>query len=232
MDMRLLLTAVCCLAVSAGCAKTEQAGGMGKAEPAGFMKDYSMLQPAKDETEATLVYLTKDTGKFKSYTKVLLEPVQIWRATADLDREDARHLAEFLWSRLDEELRKDYQMVQTAGPGVVRVQAAITEAGKSMPLLDLATTLYPAARVISKGKEMAMGTESFVGKASIELKATDSQSGELLGAMVDRRGGGKYVMKGFHRFTDAEEAFTYWAKKVRWRACKMRGEATCEMPEE
>jgi hypothetical protein len=46
---------------------------------------------------------------------------------------------------------------------------------------------------------MAFGTESFVGKASVEIKATDSQTGELLEAMIDRRGGGKYFWKPFHR---------------------------------
>ena len=81
-------------------------------------------------------------------------------------------------------------------------------------------------------KEMAFGTESFVGKASVEIKATDSQTGELLAAMIDRRGGGKYFWKSFHRWTDVEEAYSYWAKKTRWRACMMRGDADCELPKE
>jgi len=85
---------------------------------------------------------------------------------------------------------------------------------------------------MSKGKKAIGGTESFVGKASVEVEVTDSQTGELIAAGVDRRGGGKYAWKALHRWEDFEQASTYWAKKFRWRACTMRGDAKCEMPKE
>ena len=53
---RLLLGGACAVLLSA-CAHSEQAGGYGKAEPSGFLKDYSKLHAAEDETEATLSYL-------------------------------------------------------------------------------------------------------------------------------------------------------------------------------
>lgn len=220
----------------AACAHSQQAGGWGKAEPSGFLGDYSKLQPAKGEEEATLVYWTGDKAKFRTYKKVLLEPVQVWRAeksdAKDLDKEDAEYLSQYLWSKLDEELRKDYQMTSQTEPGVIRLQVALTEAGKGVPVLDNVTALHPGSRLASKVKEMAFGTESFVGKATVEIKATDSQTGELLGAMIDRRGGGKYFWKSFHRWTDVEEAYSYWAKKTRWRACMMREDANCELPKD
>jgi hypothetical protein len=233
---RLLLWSSVCLIALAGCAHSEQAGGYGKAEPSGFLKDYSKLHPAKDDTEASLVYLTPDKAKFKSYTQIWLEPVQVWRGekseAKDLDKEDADHVSQFLWSRVDEELRKDYTMTREAGPGVMRIRIGVTEAGKGVPFLDNLTAAYPMALVLSKGKKAIGGTESFVGKASVEVEATDSQTGELLGAGVDRRGGGKYAWKALNRWEDFEQASTYWAKKFRWRACTMRGDAKCEMPKE
>jgi Protein of unknown function (DUF3313) len=225
-----------CAAMLSACAHSSQAGGYGKAEPSGFLKDYSKLQPAKDDTEASLVYFTPDKAKFKSYNKIWLEPVQIWRGeksdAKDLDPEDAKYISEFAYSKLDEELRKDYTMVRESGPDVMRLRVGITEAGKGIPVLDNITALYPAAYVISKGKKYIGGTESFVGKATVEAEVTDSQSGELIAEGVDRRGGGKYFYKAFHRWEDAEAAFTYWAKKFRWRACTLRGDDKCEMPEE
>jgi hypothetical protein len=218
------------------CATTEQAGGFGKAEPSGFLQDYSMLRPAANETEASLVYFTPDKTKFKSYTKILLEPVQVWRgeksSAKNIDMEDANHLSQYLWSRVDEELRKDYTMVQQPGPGVLRVRIGITEAGKGIPVLDNVTAMHPGSLIVSKGKKTLSGTESLVGKSSIEMEATDSQTGELLGAGVDRRGGGKYAWKSLNRWEDVEQAFTYWAKKIRWRACTMRGDAACEKPKD
>ena len=218
------------------CAHSTQAGGYGKAEPSGFLKDYSKLHPAADDTEATLVYFTPDKAKFKSYNKIWLEPVQVWRGeksdAKDLDAEDAKHISEYAYSRLDEELRKDYQMVRAPGPGVVRMRVGITEAGKGIPFLDNLTAAYPGTMVMSQGKKMVSGTQSFVGKASVELEATDSETGEVIAAGIDRRGGGKYAWKALNRWEDAEAAFDYWAKKIRWRACKMRDGTNCVKPED
>ena len=235
LKVRKLLAGIVCVAGLAACAHTEQAGGFGKAEPSGFLKDYSKLRPAADETEATLVYFTPDKGKFRSYTKVILEPVQVWRGgkseAKDLDMVDAEYLARYLWSRIDEELRKDYTIVQASGPGVARIRVAITEAGKGVPIIDNLTAVVPAAALMSKGKKAIGGTESFVGKASVEAEVTDSQTGELLAAGVDRRGGGKYLWKPMSQWEDVERAYDYWAKKMRWRACQLRGE-TCPKPKE
>jgi len=232
---RLIVGSVCAMLLTA-CAHSQQAGGYGKAEPSGFLKDYSMLHPAKDETEASLVYFNQDKAKFRSYTKIWLEPVQVWRGeksdAKDLDPEDAKYISEYAWSRLDEEMRKDYQMTREAGPGVLRVRVGITEAGKGIPFLDNLTAAYPGTLVMSKGKKAIGGTESFVGKATVEVEVTDSQTGELIAEGVDRRGGGKYAWKALNRWEDAEAAFTYWAKKFRWRACKLREDANCELPEE
>ncbi|MDN5940264.1 MAG: DUF3313 domain-containing protein [Nitrospira sp.] len=235
MVIRHVIVGGVCALMLAACAHSQQAGGFGKAEPSGFLKDYSKLHAATDDTEATLVYRT-DKAKFKTYTKIWLEPVQVWRGEGSdaksLDKEEADYLSKFLWSRLDEELRKDYTMVQGPGPGVMRLRVAITEAGKGIPLLDNLTAAYPTTLLMSKGKQALTGTNSLVGKASIEMEATDSQTGELLVAGVDRRGGGKYAWKPINRWEDVEQAYAYWAKKSAWRACNMRDGANCEMPKD
>ena len=233
---RLLLWSGVCAVALTGCAYSQQAGGFGKAEPSGFLRDYSQLHAAANETEATLVYFTPDKAKFKSYTKVWLEPVQVWRGekseAKDLNKDDANHISQFLSSRVDVEVRKDYTMTREAGPDVMRVRIAVTEAGKGVPVLDNITATHPGALLMSWGKKGISGTESFVGKASIEVEVTDSQTGELLAAGVDRRGGGKYAWKPLNRWEDFEQASSYWAKKFRWRACTLRDGANCEMPKE
>jgi uncharacterized protein DUF3313 len=218
---------VSCAVALTGCASTYQA----EPEQSGFLGDYSLLRKGV-EGEASFVYrkYDNDHAKWSSYKQILLEPVQIWKGkNTELNKEDAEYLAKIAWSRLDEELRKDYTMAGDTGVGVLRIQVAITEAGATVPVVDLITTLYPGTRLISEGKRWATGTESFVGTASVEVKVTDSQSGEVLGAAVDRRGGGKYLTKGFQKWTDVEEAFTYWAKQLRWRLCLERGVPGCDL---
>ena len=229
---RFWLVGTICIAALAGCAQSVHVAGYGKAEPSGFLKDYSKLHAAVNDTDATLVYFTPDKAKFKSYTQVWVEPLQVWREenshAKDLDEEDAQYLSQFLWSRLNEEFRKDYIMVQEAGVGVMRFRVGITEASKNIPVLDNLTAAPP----VSDARKSFGGAPLFVGKATIEVEVTDSQTGELLAAAVDRRGGGKYAWKSLHRWGDVEAAYTYWAKKFAWRACMMRVEFTCEMPEE
>lgn len=223
-----------CVAALAGCAHSEHATGYDKAEPSGFLKDYSKLHAAANETDSTLLYFMPDKARFKSYTKIWLEPVQVWRGeksdAKNLDKEDATYLSQFLWSRLDEEFRKDYMMVQEPGPGVMRLRVGITEAGKNIPVLDNLTA--PVSMVLFDGKKSLGGIQPFVGKATIEAEVTDSQTGELLAAAVDRRGGSKYAWKSLHRWGDVEAAYSYWAKKFAWRACMMRVDFTCSPPEE
>ena len=69
---------------------------------------------------------------------------------------------------------------------------------------------------------------------SIELvpasSITDAQSGTLLLAAVDRRGGGKYLWKGINKWKDVEEAYEYWAQGLQWRLCDLRGGKDCKKP--
>lgn len=53
-----------------------------------------------------------------------------------------------------------------------------------------------------------------------------------MAAGVDRCDGGKYAWKALNRWEDVKQAYSNWAKKVRWRACRIREDAGCQKPEE
>jgi len=192
-----------------------------------------MLRPGK-AGEAELLYIKyeNEPGKWAPYKKILLEPVQVWKGEdTDLHRQHAEYLAKFLWSRLDEELAKDYPMTNLPGPGVLRIQAAITKTGKNLPMGDIQTTLPSNTRLIYEKQVWANSTESFIDtEVAAEMKVTDAETGELLGAAVDRRGGGKAAAKPATEWADVEEILTDWAKKSRWRFCTVRGGTNCEKP--
>jgi len=80
---------------------------------------------------------------------------------------------------------------------------------------------------------MVSGKPLFVGEATIEGKVTDALTGELLGAAVDRRVGGKGPSEEkLTSWGDVEHALQYWAKNSRYRLCMARGEKTqCQPPE-
>jgi len=139
-------------------------------------------------------------------------------------------LAALLWSKLDESLRKDYEITNQVGPDVMWIQAAITEAGSSNAVLDTVTSIIPQTRLLSGMKSVATGVSLFTGSASAEVKIMDSTTGTILFMAVDRRGGTKSLSGVTNSWNDVEEAYRFWAEKFRYRACQWRGGMNCVEP--
>ena len=83
-----------------------------------------------------------------------------------------------------------------------------------------------------KSKESLTGRPVFAGEATAEVKIMDAQSGEVLFAGVDRRVGRRF-RGGWKSWTDADQAFLYWAEKVRYVLYeKLRQGTDCVAPKE
>ena len=213
-----------------GCAGTQQARSV---KESGFLGDYSMLKEGEKD-EALLIYKNPQAD-WKQYQKVMLAPVTLWvgkdSQLEGVSPEDRQRTADLFYAKLYEALKTDYEMVKSAGPDVMQIQTAITEAETSNPVLDTVSSIVPQLRVLTGVKGVATGVSGFTGSASVEMKVLDSVDKTLLAAAVDRRGGTKNIMGVTNSWNDVEEAFRYWAEKVRWRACLLRGGENCVEPE-
>jgi Protein of unknown function (DUF3313) len=232
------LLSVCLLLGAGGCASTQEAKSV---EKSGFLGDYSMLKEGqrstiKEGSEDQALWIYKNpAADWRKYTKIQLDPVTVWvnqkdSQLKDVSVEDRQRLAALLWSKLDESLRKDYQMAYEPGPDVIRIQAAITEAESSNAVLDTVTSVIPQTRLLSGMVSLGRGVSLFTGSSSVELKITESETGTLLVAAVDRRGGTKSLRGVTHSWNDVEEAYRFWAEKLRYRACQWRGGMNCVEP--
>ena len=232
------LLAVCLLLGAGGCAATQEAKSV---EKSGFLGDYSLLKKGqrstvKEGSEDRALWIYKNpAADWRKYTKIQLDPVTVWvnqkdSQLKDVSVEDRQRLAALLWSKLDESLRKDYQMAYEPGPDVIRIQAAITEAESSNAVLDTVTSVIPQTRLLSGMVSLGRGVSLFTGSSSVELKITESETGTLLVAAVDRRGGTKSLRGVTHSWNDVEEAYRFWAEKLRYRACQWRGGLNCVEP--
>ncbi|MEI8016448.1 MAG: DUF3313 domain-containing protein [Nitrospira sp.] len=237
--MRQMVSAILLLMlVVTGCASTQEAKSV---EKSGFLGDYSRLKEGERSTfrqgaenQALLVY-KNPAADFRKYRKIWLDPVTVWMSQKDsqlkdVSVEDRQRLAALLWSKLDEQLRKDYEMVSQPGPDVLRFQVAITEAKESSVTMDIVTSIIPQTKLLSGMKSLATGVSAFTGSASVEARATDSATGMILFEAVDRRGGTKSLSGVANSWNDVEEAYRFWAEKVRYRACQSRGGMNCVEP--
>ena len=198
----------------------------------GFLGDYSILKPGPDGG-AKLVYQNPDAN-FKSYTKILLEPVTIWSGEGsdmnDLSKEDKKMVADRLYSVLQARLAKDYVLVQQPAPNTMRMAAALTTADRSYPVMDTISSIVPVGVAVSALKAIATGKPAFVGEASVELRVTDASTGTILFEAVDSRVGTKNPMGLWDKWEDVDAAFTYWADRTGYKLCMERGATGCVAP--
>lgn len=210
--------------VAAGCvllassavmsATTEQNRGVTES---GFLKDYSVLRPGA-EGEAAFRYIKPDV-KFSAYDKVLIEPVTLWAAgedsLKDVGDEDRSMILDYLHTALVKRLGEKLILVEEPGPGVLRIRAAITEAEKAPAVMSTVSTVVPTMWAASNLKKIAVGTQSFVGAAGAEVEITDSVTGEVLAAAVDRRSGTKSLKRiGGGSWDDFRNACDIWAQML------------------
>lgn len=202
----------------AGCAQTEQAR---EVETSGFLGDYSILQPGK-EGEALLVYKNPQAD-FSRYQAVYVEPaIVLMSGKSTVPQEELNRLASDLRAKVIWKLKEDLLVVPKLVPGALRIELALTEAEPSDVGMDIVSTIIPPAGMVSGAKGLATGTRAFVGRASVEAKLTDGNTGTLLVAAADRRVGGRSLDGSMDSWDDVHQAFEYWADTLSQRLREWR----------
>src|SRR5262249_11276792 len=155
-------------------------------------------------------------ANWTQYQKVLIDPVTFWGSdTTKIAAEDQQTLTNFFYQALREELGKKFEVVDQAGPGVMRVQVALTDTEAATPGLRTVSMVIPQARLLNTLKYAATGTYAFVGGAQAEGKITDAVSGQVLAEAMDKRvGGGSVETAAQWQWGDAENAMKAWATQI------------------
>jgi hypothetical protein len=203
------------------CSTTHQARSVTKS---GFLGNYSQLKEG-DSGQALLRYVNPDV-QWSSYKKVILEPIRVYAGKnsnlASADKEEREVLASYFGAALRKVLQKDYVLVTTPGPDVMTIRAAITDADSSMVMLNTVTTILPIGLAASSLKRVVTGSDSFVGEAQCEIEISDSRTDQRMAAAVDKRIGTKALRSKFGGWSDAKEAFDYWAEQLGERLAEAR----------
>ena len=188
--------------------------------PSGFLGDYSDFVRASDESE-TLIY-ERPGLDLRPYKRVLLDPVQVALAPEAADRPvnpaQLTALAKYLEDAIVIALRDAYPLAEEPGEDVLRLRAALVDVIPTRPALNTVGTLALPARAASAAKRAITGTDLFVGQVAIEAELLDSQTGERLLAIVDRKAGGKFRLKeGMTTWGQVARGLREWAVQFRLR---------------
>ncbi|MCI0483136.1 MAG: DUF3313 domain-containing protein [candidate division NC10 bacterium] len=219
----LLLTAV-------GCAVSQPAK---QVPQSGFLADYSRLHKG-DEYQAELVYVRPGVP-WKSYDKILLDPVTVWRSVEasnkGISQQDAQALADYFYGLIRSEFSQQFKMVRTPEPNTLRVAVALTQLGKADVVLDVISTVEPHIRAATSLYQVAAGGPTFEGEAAVEARLTDAMTGQILAEGVDKRIGTRTLnAKSMKTWGDVENIMQYWVARSAYNLCRAQERSNCQKP--
>jgi hypothetical protein len=230
--MRRIAIGVVAVLLLTGCVSSRQARSV---TPGGFLgESASLLEKGEKGEEALLVYQKPDTD-WKSYDKVLLDPVAIWDAKpVALPPEqlaDYQKLVDSFQRTLSDKLARSYAIVDAPEAGALRIQTAIVNGSQANNTLKVAKIIAPYAGIADYLWTFATGKPAFTGEVSLEYMIRDSQSQELLAAGADRRVGGNQLGQStFTTWGDVKNILTYWSDLTVYRLCVDRAAPDCRRP--
>ncbi len=229
--MRKTAVALFTIVLMTGCVTSRQARTI---EPSAFLGESAALLEKGDKQESLLVY-RNGRADWRSFDKILLDPVQVWSAkpsTLPSDQAaDYQKMVDSFHLTLHEKLARSYEMVDVPAANAFRIQMALVNGSQANQTLKVAKLIAPYAGVADFLWTFATGKPAFAGEVSLEYMIRDAQTGELLAAGADRRVGGNQVGKAtFTSWGDVKNILTYWSDLTVYRLCVDRGDTGCQRP--
>jgi hypothetical protein len=206
---------LCVAGIVAGCA-TSKPASISSTTQSGFLGDYSRLQPGSKEKDQALLRYLNPAAQWQQYTKVMIDPVTFWGdEKSKVKPADQKVLTTYFRASLEKQFGQFFQIVNVAGPGVMRVQVALTDLESSTPGLRTISLVVPQARMLNMVQSLATGKYVGAGAAQAEARLTDAATGQILGEMLDKRLGGSSASSAASwEWGDAEVIMDQWAEKA------------------
>lgn len=223
--------AVCLLLGLTACKTTRQLTKESHNQPSGFLIDYSQMGPGTNG-QANLVYFRPEVNWAK-YAKIWIKPIELWMSDnpkssmKKVSPENRQKLIDLFHTTLYKTLSNKYTMVETGGPDVLIIRAAITDFMRSRPIVGAISAIYVPLKLISLGKQTLQGTAIGVGSVTIEAEFLDGKTNERLAAVLDARSGTMALRSKFTgTFGDIEKSFKWWAERIDTRLAEEKAGQT------
>jgi len=220
--------------LTAGALAADELPKFGDYQAKGFLSDYSKLAPEGGDSDA---FVYRDPAvDVKVYRKVMVDRIKVFvKEDAEykgIDPAELKELVDYFHQALEKSLGDAYPLVREAGPDVLRLRIAVTDLVPNKPEASVVSLVVPflwlgeAGAGAAKGKT---GSTPFLGSATVELEALDSESNRQVAAYIETRVGKKYhwnkgvttaasdYMKAYSTWAYTQQAMDHWATLVRER---------------
>lgn len=154
---------------------------------------------------------------FSKYHRLILDPVVFFFAPDSeykgMDPQELKKLADAFKQELVESLKRGYPIAKAPGPDVVRIRFAITDLRQNRPVVGSIPLEGPIALGRGNLKKQTYTSWSGSGVTAAELIVFDSMTQEVVAAAKDDKAIG--LKEKFTKWGSAEDAFKYWADRLR-----------------
>ena len=217
------------------CAATKHAK---EVEPSGFLSpDINLMlkDGNEEELEATKRFMAENVD-WKAYYKIMLDPIVFFSGPGDKDKglsqEDKQHILDYFFNKAYTAIEESPYLEHATqpGPGTIRIQNAVVNLDESYVTLGAISTYVPMASLLTTIATIKRDKPAFVGEMGIEYKYTDSSTGELLAAGIDKRYGAKRLGKGTDSWADVFNIIDYYVKLFEFRVCRLQEREKCKRP--
>lgn len=217
----------------------------GDYEPVGFLSDYSKLKPKGGDSQA-YSYRNPEADMAK-YDKLMVDRIKIYlkedAPSKQIDPTELKELADYFHQAIVKAVGDAYPVVNEPGPDVLRVRIAITDLVPNAPEASVVTLVVPFVWVGEAGAGVAQrkaGSTPFLGEATVEFEALDSQSSKQVAAYIEERVGKKYnwthgvdtavkdYLKAYSSWAYTKQAMDHWAQALRGALDTWHGKATAK----
>ncbi len=170
----------------------------------GFLENYEDL--TVDPNDSSLLWWEVKNFDWRDYNQLMIDPITIMFHPESegnaIQPERLVELTDSFMAALTEQLGGDYKTTDAPGPGVLRIQAAITDIKTVNAALNVTTALVAFVPVD-------------MGGASMEVRFLESDTGRLLAKGMDQKlGVPTQIRAGFTELGHAKQAANEWAKEL------------------
>ncbi|MGD0231125.1 MAG: DUF3313 domain-containing protein [Syntrophorhabdales bacterium] len=133
-----------------------------------------------------MVYKNPDVD-FRSYKKVIIDPVQIYTgpdAKFNVSQEQEQEMANYLYADITRVLQEKGLLTTQPGPGVARLKLVLAGLEKTRPVASVVSHALPIGLALNLGKGAMGKNGSFMGTATVGGEFTDSTTGNLIASFL------------------------------------------------
>jgi hypothetical protein len=210
------------------------AGQFGDYKPHGFLSDYSKLKPEGGNSDA---YKYRDPkADAAKYNKLMIDRIKVYlkddAKSKEIDPAELKELTDYFHQAIVKAVKGAYPVVREPGPDVLRLRIAVTDLVPNKPEASVVTLVVPYVWVAEAGAGAAegkAGSTPFIGEATVEMEALDSESNKQVAAYLETKTGKKYnwtqgvdtaakdYLKAYSTWAYTKQAMDHWAQLIRKR---------------